>query len=218
MRELRIPAIIGATIVFVSICGFLTCGLAYPLPQAAVADTNAAQAPSPILAYRISGTSMLPTLSPGRRIIVLRRREGTRPGRGVIVVLRLLGVFSQRRFAKRIIGIPGDIVQVKANKGVWVNGKKLREPYVRRQPRYNWGPRSVPSNAYFVLGDNRNNSYDSHVWCPASPRKRCDHWVSLHDILGQALIVYRPGAARILGPHVPLGTVRAMQEARSEAH
>ncbi len=70
----------------------------------------------------------------------------------------------QSYFVERVIGVPGDTVQVKRNDGVWVNHHHLKEPYVRSEARYNYGPKTVPRGDYFVLGDNRNESYDSHNW------------------------------------------------------
>ncbi len=64
---------------------------------------------------------------------------------------------------KRIIGLPGDTIQVTGGK-VLVNEKPLSEPYIAQKPNYNFGPVTVPEGMVFVMGDNRNNSFDSHLW------------------------------------------------------
>jgi signal peptidase I len=89
------------------------------------------------------------------------------PNRGDIVVFRptdkLQGEDRNSDFVKRVIGLPGDKVDIRGGK-VYINNKALIENYIQEQPRYNYGPVTIPANQYFVLGDNRNNSYDSHYW------------------------------------------------------
>jgi signal peptidase I len=89
------------------------------------------------------------------------------PERGDIVVFRptekLEAENQHSDFVKRVIGLPGDKVEIKGGK-VYINNKVLKENYIQEQPRYNYGPVTIPANQYFVLGDNRNNSYDSHYW------------------------------------------------------
>lgn len=102
------------------------------------------------------------------------------PRRGDIVVFRYPRDPS-RDFIKRVIGLPGDVVEVRGEK-VYVNGKPLNEPYILSPPHYTMSPIRVPPDEYFVLGDNRNDSSDSHVWGT----------VPWYDIVGQAWVSYWP--------------------------
>jgi len=66
-------------------------------------------------------------------------------------------------YIKRVIGLPGETVEVRDGK-VFINGEPLDEPYIAEAPRYTYGPVEIPADQYFVLGDNRNLSNDSHEW------------------------------------------------------
>jgi signal peptidase I len=70
---------------------------------------------------------------------------------------------SDKPYIKRLIGLPGDTVEVKGGK-VYVNGTALEEPYIKAPPAYEYGPLTVPEGKLFFLGDNRNQSNDSHEW------------------------------------------------------
>lgn len=131
---------------------------------------------------RVDGQSMEPTLSTGQLVVVnkLAYRLGE-PTIGDIVVFYFPRDPDQE-YIKRLIGLPGD--QVKIEDGtVYVNGQALDEPYLAIHPNYT-GSWTVPSNQVFVLGDNRNNSSDSHRWGT----------VPLDYIVGKALVVYWPPA------------------------
>ncbi len=134
----------------------------------------------------IPSGSMMPTLQINDRLIVdkigYRFQE---PKRGDIVVFAPTKVLEQKNFRdafiKRIIGLPGDIVAVRQGR-VYVNERRLKEDYIAEAPDYEWGPVRVSEDSYLVLGDNRNNSYDSHCW-GFVPRDR---------IIGRAIVRFWP--------------------------
>jgi signal peptidase I len=131
------------------------------------------------LSIRMEGDSMLPTLHSGEMLKVDRAayRHAT-PRRGQIVIFRLPG--STAGFpllVKRAVGLPGEEVRVHRG-NVYINGHRLSEPYVRNQAEYEYLHQRVPAGAYFLLGDNRNNSEDSHLFGS----------VPLHKILGKVIL------------------------------
>ncbi len=134
----------------------------------------------------IPSGSMLPTLQINDRLIVdkMSYRFKT-PERGDIVVFSPTEALEKQNFhdafIKRVIGLPGDKVEVKGGQ-VYVNDKGLRENYIQDKPNYNWGPATVPPDSYLVLGDNRNNSYDSHYW----------GFVPRDHIIGKAIVRFWP--------------------------
>ncbi len=113
----------------------------------------------------VRGASMLPGVVSRERLLVNRfLYRFSRIHRGDIVVFRY--PFDPHiRFIKRVIGLPGDLVEIR-NGVVWINGRRLREPYLL--PVYrghsNLAPLRVPAGEYFVLGDHRNDSDDSRTW------------------------------------------------------
>jgi signal peptidase I len=116
----------------------------------------------------IPSESMTPTLQVGDQVIVEKLSYWFHPPqRGDVVVFRATSELRVRNLKddmiKRVIGKPGDVVAVLQRK-VWVNGQVLAEPYVGTGATYRFGPVVVPKDQYFVLGDNRNHSYDSHLW------------------------------------------------------
>jgi signal peptidase I len=123
----------------------------------------------------IPSGAMEPTLQIGDRLIVDKTRYlFSEPARGDVVLFWAPDVMSipdillppddrREAFIKRIIGLPGETVEVKAGQ-VLIDGTPLQEDYILAPPTYEWGPETIPDNAYFVLGDNRNNSFDSHIW------------------------------------------------------
>lgn len=120
-------------------------------------------------ARQIPSGSMEPTLKIGDRLMVDKIMfKFSELKRGDIVVFKptlaaMSNTGSDAYFIKRIIGLPGDEITV-AQGEVYVNGKALVEPYEAEPPKYVYGPKKIPAGMLFVMGDNRNNSADSHVW------------------------------------------------------
>ena len=128
--------------------------------------------------FRIEGHSMLPTLQEGEYVIINKLSYYLEdPDRGDIIVLHFPNDRS-RDFIKRVVGVPGDRIEV-SNGVVKVNGIALDEPYINANPSYA-GSWDVPEEHYFVLGDNRNNSSDSHNWS----------FLPREDIVGKAWVIY----------------------------
>lgn len=154
-----------------------------------------------IQAFKIPSGSMIPTLLVGDHILVNKFLYGTKipfsgkrvlmfkkPEKGDIIVFKYPENPS-KDFIKRVVAVEGDVIESK-NKMVHVNGNKVNEPYAWHtdssmrpmgiEPRDNFGPVIVPKNKYFVMGDNRDQSYDSRYW----------GYVDIKDVKGKALILY----------------------------
>ena len=152
-------------------------------------------------AYKIPSASMYPTLQVGDQILVNKTAYGLRepfvrtclawcvsPQKGDVIVF-VLPQEPSKDFIKRVIGTPGDLVEIK-NKQVILNGEVVTELYARFEDDYpfsespdvltRYGPTRVPEDKLFVLGDNRNNSYDSRFW----------GFVDLNDVRGRASLIY----------------------------
>jgi signal peptidase I len=129
---------------------------------------------------RVDGESMMPTLQTGEFVVVnrLAYKLGSLE-HGDVIVFRFPRDPNQE-YIKRIIGLPGDVVKVLGGQ-VLVNGQPLEEPYIAAPPGYQ-GEWTVPEGSLFVLGDNRNNSSDSHNWGA----------VPVNYVIGKALFVYWP--------------------------
>ncbi len=134
----------------------------------------------------IPSGSMLPTLQINDRLIIDKiSYDFSNPKRGDIVVFNPTKTLEAENFheafIKRVIGLPGDKVKVKNGK-VYVNNLPIKENYLEARPDYQWGPVVVPVNSYLVLGDNRNDSYDSHYW----------GFVPRQNIIGKAMFRFWP--------------------------
>lgn len=160
-----------------------------------------------VQAFKIPSGSMENTLLIGDQILVNKFIYGVKipfvdqpllpirtPARGDIVVFETpedkdLGFFERRDFIKRVVGIEGDVVEVK-NKKVYVNDELQPDDFTihldphtfsgRFSPRDNFGPVTVPKDALFVMGDSRDNSHDSRFW----------GFVPLRLLKGKAFVIY----------------------------
>jgi len=133
-----------------------------------------------IARVRVDNISMKPTLKPDDFVVV--NKMAYRIGdiqRGDIVVFHNPQQ-PQEDYIKRVIGLPGDIIVVRDGQ-VLVNGTPLNEPYIAAPPDYP-GQWEVPPGNLYVLGDNRNNSSDSHSW----------GFVPIRNVVGKALVDYWP--------------------------
>jgi len=130
--------------------------------------------------YEVHGASMYPTLE-GDELLLVNKwvYRVNQPNYGDIVVFH---TEEERDFIKRVIGLPGDRIQIK-NGNVYRNGKKLNEQYINDQMNPDtFIDTIVPQNTLYVLGDNRNNSKDSRNIGP----------ISMDEIVGRADVVILP--------------------------
>jgi len=154
-----------------------------------------------VQAFKIPSGSMIPTLEIGDHILVNKLSYGLRmpfleryllqygnPQRGDVVVF----IYPEDRskdFIKRVIAVGGDTVEVRAKK-IFINGKPVEDPhghFAGYDPLAggvgsgdDYGPKTVPPNSIFVMGDNRDRSYDSRFW----------GFVDLNDVRGKAFLIY----------------------------
>lgn len=132
---------------------------------------------------RVQSISMQPTLYERDFVLVnkLAYKLGDLGRRDVVVFQPPLEA-EKEPYIKRVIGLPGDVVRV-AGGVVYINDLPLQEAYEAAPPDYQ-GVWTVPEGMVFVLGDNRNNSSDSHLWGT----------VPVDNIIGKAVVVYWPFA------------------------
>ena len=129
---------------------------------------------------RVDGSSMEPTFHDGEYVLINRLAyTWGQISRGDVVIFYLADR-PKRDYIKRVIGLPGDYIEV-SGRQVRVNGELLNEPYIAAAPTYT-GVWTVPEGAIFVFGDNRNNSTDSHNWGA----------IPTEDIVGRAIVIYWP--------------------------
>jgi len=154
-----------------------------------------------VQAFKIPSGSMIPTLLIGDHILVNKFLYGTtipftdkkilifrNPEKEDIIVFKYPRN-PDKDFIKRVMATEGDVIEER-NKVIFLNGKALTEPYIQHvdknrsfnamDPRDNFGPIKVPKNKLFVMGDNRDQSYDSRYW----------GFVDLSEVRGKAFIIY----------------------------
>ena len=169
---------------YVYVCAWLVV----ILPLQAV-DLFTQQEIGELKAFRVPMDSMAPTLKKGEYFMAILYQYGDWiPERGDIVIFPFSDDRS-KRFVKRIVGLPGEQIQIK-NKIVFINGQALDDPWGVRDrnktfpadisPRDNYGPVSIPEGYVFVMGDNRDFSSDSRFW----------GFVDIEDIQGKPLFIY----------------------------
>ena len=159
-----------------------------------------------VQAFKIPSGSMIPTLLIGDHLLVNKIVYGTPvdipftnvtvfhmpglrlPQKGEIIVFKY-PEDTKRDFIKRVIAVEGDTIQM-IDKKIYVNGKPAEEPFTQHtdtsarlgqlEPRDNFGPYLVPKNKLFMMGDNRDQSYDSRFW----------GYVDIKQVRGKAMIIY----------------------------
>jgi signal peptidase I len=115
-----------------------------------------------VQSFRVEGSSMMPGIHNGEWLVVNKLEYILhKPERGDVIVFEP-PQWPSTDYIKRVIGVPGDKVEVHGGT-VYVNGNALDEPYINERPDYVLSSTTVPPNLYFVLGDNRNFSQDSHT-------------------------------------------------------
>lgn len=132
----------------------------------------------------VDGPSMLPTLQNGDRLLLTGASDVYKPGE-IVVVDR----YTEDPLIKRVVAVPGDVVEITPSCELMVNGKVQNEPYIQGAtvPRDMTGPQKVPEGCVFVLGDNRSVSKDS--------RMEEVGMVSVKDIVGKAVFRLWPPAS-----------------------
>lgn len=134
--------------------------------------------------FVIPSASMVPTIQIGDRVLALKfayYQHG--PERGDIIVFKAPPTSGINAvLIKRTVGLPNDTIKVVKDKGVYINGKLLEEKYVNEIPNYDMPELKLGQDEYFMMGDNRNNSADSHIW-GALPKK---------NVIGKAVVRFWP--------------------------
>jgi len=126
---------------------------------------------------------MVPTLQVGDRLLIEKVSHKIKGfSRGDIVVFKAPSRSGLKEdLIKRVIGLPGDTILIKSGL-VYVNNSALQEPYIAEKPLQDFGPFTVEKNSLFVMGDNRNNSFDSRYWGT----------VPYNLVIGKAWVRYYP--------------------------
>lgn len=134
----------------------------------------------------VEGISMEPNFHTDERVLVVKASYWFgEPQRGDVIIFDS-PQDQNRTLIKRVIALPGEVVEIKDGTVYItdVNGDtfSLDEPYINEDPHYTYGPQTVPEDEYFVLGDNRNHSTDSHIWGTLPDE----------NVIGRAWLIYWP--------------------------
>ena len=168
---------LGETVETILVAGILAIGI-----RATVAEARS-----------IPSESMVPTLLIGDHLIVEKVTGYFRsPARGEVLVfypphpdetlsatrrtMRALSLTADMALIKRVVALGGERVAVHDGK-VFINGKALTEPYIAAPPSYTMDEKRIPDDSVFMMGDNRNNSLDSHIWGPLPVKNVIGHAV-----------------------------------------
>ena len=151
--------------------------------------------------FKVYGASMLPSIQPGEYIIVSKAAYFFSPPEHGEVIVFHSPRDPNSDLIKRIIALPGDTIEIKDGT-VFVNDTPLTETYTLEPPNYAYPHQEIPADHYFVLGDNRNNSADSHRGWTA-PRQ---------NIVGKAWLTYWPPEKWRLIEHYTLNVAEQRAE------
>lgn len=137
--------------------------------------------------FKVPTSSMEPTFYPNDYLMSLSHPEYHR---GDIVIVHD-PVGDGGYLVKRIVAVGGDMVAAEGG-GLLLNDAYASEPYVKSPMTYRMSPQTAPAETVFILGDNRNNSDDSHSWDPRDPRNPISPFISTDDIVGRVHAIYLP--------------------------
>lgn len=134
---------------------------------------------------RVPTGSMENTIMCGNRLFGNRLAYKThKPKRGDVIIFKFPDdETGKTNYIKRVIGLPGETVNI-VDGVVYIDGKELKEDYLKEEPQGSFGPYEVPEKSYFVMGDNRNNSSDARFWE--------NTYVTEDKIIAKAVIKYWP--------------------------
>ncbi|MFN4226973.1 MAG: signal peptidase I [Candidatus Ratteibacteria bacterium] len=127
--------------------------------------------------FKIVSSSMEPTLNIGDKIISIKPDRIER--KDIVVLISPAG--KREILIKRVIGLPNEKIKIE-NGYVYINGERIEENYIKEKPTYLVEETLIPSDCYFLLGDNRNQSEDSKDWGP----------INKNLINGKVIIKYSP--------------------------
>jgi len=140
--------------------------------------------------FIVDGESMMPNFKSGEYVIANRwQYVFDKPGRGDVVILKFPGDPDRKKYIKRIIGLPGETINIKEGV-IYLNGKILDEPYIPKE--FKTLPNTLKTmgpDEYFLMGDNRINSSDSRDWGVA-PRR---------FLIGRAWLIFYPSIEKVKG-------------------